>query len=342
MIDISAIRIYPYGLAVAGAVLIGLFWARALCARRGLAAQTVSVFAVFGLPLSFLCARLLYCLICLDGFSRRGVAYFFDFAGGGYTLFGALLGGVLALALTARRTRQPWGRIADALCAPAALVIALGRLAEGLVGQGYGWYVEDWFDPMNGMSLFHPQEFDGLMRFPFAVQDMYGEWSWAIFVLEALLALVIALLALRRGEGERSGDTALRALLELCAAQILCESLRQDAVLRFGFVRVSQVLGALVAVALLIYGCLRMERPTPARVAGPVAGTLISAGVVVAMEFALEKKIVLLEALPMDVCYLLTALACLGLVKSVGAALLAPRRAETTQSMTDTKEEGTR
>lgn len=340
MIDISAIRIYPYGLAVAGAVLIGLFWARVFCARRGLAAQTVSVFAVLALPLSFLCARLLYCLICLDGFSRQGLAYFFEFTGGGYTLFGALLGGVLALALTARRTRQPWGRIADALCAPAALVIALGRLAEGLVGQGYGWYVEDWFDPMNGMSLFHPEEFDGLLRFPFAVQDMYGEWSWAVFVLEALLALVIGALALRRGEGRRPGDTALRALLNLCAAQILCESLRQDAVLRFGFVRVSQVLGALVAVALLVYGCLRMERPTPARVAVPVVGTLASAGVVVAMEFALEKKIVLLEALPMDVCYLLTALACLGLVKSVGAALRAPRRAA--KPVTDTKEEGTR
>ena len=340
MIDISAIRIYPYGLAVAGAVLIGLFWARALCARRGLAAQTVSVFAVLALPLSFLCARLLYCLICLDGFSRQGLAYFFEFTGGGYTLFGALLGGVLALALTARRTRQPWGRIADALCAPAALVVALGRLAEGLVGQGYGWYVEDWFDPMNGMSLFHPEEFDGLLRFPFAVQDMYGEWSWAVFVLETLLALVIGALALRRGEGRRPGDTALRALLNLCAAQILCESLRQDAVLRFGFVRVSQVLGALVAVALLVYGCLRMERPTPARVAVPVVGTLASAGAVVAMEFALEKKIVLLEALPMDVCYLLTALACLGLVKSVGAALRAPLRAA--KPVTDTKEEGTR
>ena len=340
MIDSSAIGIYPYGLAVAGAVLIGLFWARALCARRGLAAHTVSVFAVLCLPLSFLCARLLYCLICLDGFSRQGLAYFFEFTGGGYTLFGALLGGVLALALTARRTRQPWGRIADALCAPAALVVALGRLAEGLVGQGYGWYVEDWFDPMNGMSLFHPEEFDGLLRFPFAVQDMYGEWSWAVFVLEALLALVIGALALRRGEGRRPGDTALRALLNLCAAQILCESLRQDAVLRFGFVRVSQVLGAAVAVALLVYGCLRMERPTPARVAVPVVGTLASAGIVVAMEFALEKKIVLLEALPMDVCYLLTALACLGLVKSVGAALRAPRRAA--KPVTDTKEEGTR
>ena len=74
MIDSSAIGIYPYGLAVAGAVLIGLFFARVLCARRGLAAQTVSVFAVLCLPLSFLFARLLYCLICMDGFSRRGIA----------------------------------------------------------------------------------------------------------------------------------------------------------------------------------------------------------------------------------------------------------------------------
>lgn len=304
-------NIYPYGLAVSLSALVCLLFAGRQMRAKALKPQTLSIFAVWCLPLSFLCARLVYCLICYDGFARSGVGYFFDFTAGGYTLWGAILGGCIAAALTARQTRQSCARIADACAAPTALLIALGRLAEGLVGQGYGWYVEDWFDPMNGMSLFHPQEFGALLRFPFAVEDMYGEWCWAIFVLEALFALIICML-LVRDHPARPGATALYGLLLLSASQILCESLRQDAVLRFGFVRINQLICAVVIAALLIAGCLRVRNVRQILIAA--CGTIACIAVVIIMEFALEKKVVMLEQLPMDVCYMITACACLGLV----------------------------
>lgn len=312
------IHIYPYGLVVAASAVLSLLLAGRQLRARQMKQETLAVFAAWCLPLSFLFARLLYCLICMDGFTRSGIAYFFDFTSGGYTLWGAIPGGCLAAYITGKHTRQSFAQLADALAAPAALMIALGRLAEGVVGQGYGWYVEDWFDPMNGMSLFHPEEYGALLRFPFAVQDMYGEWCWAIFVLEALIALVICALLLR-AHAPRPGMTALRGLLLLAAAQILCESLRQDAVLRFGFVRVNQIISAAVIVALLVYGCILTrdkKRMLPAAI-----GTAVCIGVVVTMEFALEKKVVLLEQLPMDVCYALTAAACIGLIACVSLVL---------------------
>lgn len=320
MINFSGIRVYPYGLAVAGAALICLLFSRRLIRQRRLKDETLTVFAAWCIPLSLLFSRLLYCLICMDGFARSGIAYFFHFTSGGYTLWGAMLGGGLAVCIASVRTGQSCGGIADAFAAPAMLMVALCRLAEGLVGQGYGWYVEDWFDPMSGMSLLHPEDYDFFLRFPFAIQDMYEEWCWAVFVIEALLALCICILLLR-SKGKREGILALNALLMLASAQILCESLRQDAVLRFGFVRVNQIIGALIVVFILAYGCVRLpdRRPAPLLFAG--CGTILCIALIVAMEFALEKKIVLLEQMPMDVCYLITAVSCLGLVKSVQSVL---------------------
>lgn len=327
MINFAGISVYPYGLAVAAAALICLLFSRRLIRQRRLEDETLTVFAVWCIPLSLLLSRLLYCLICMDGFARSGIAYLFHFTSGGYTLWGAMLGGGLAAYIASVRTGQPCGRIADALAAPAMLMVSLCRLAEGLVGQGYGWYVEDWFDPLSGMSLLHPEEYGFFLRFPFAIRDMYDEWCWAVFVVEALLALCICILLLR-SRAKPDGMLALNALLMLASAQILCESLRQDAVLRFGFVRVNQIIGALIVVFILAYGCVRLPGRKPAVLLPAVGGTVLCIGLIVAMEFALEKKIVLLEQMPMDVCYLITAASCLGLVKSVQSVLNAYKNSD--------------
>ena len=320
MISFGLIHIYPYGLCIAVSAALALLLAGKRLRAQGMKKETLSVFAVLGLPLAFLFARLLYCLICIDGFERQGIFYLFDFTAGGYTMYGAILGGCLAALLTARHTAQSFARIADALAAPAALVIAAGRMAEGLVGQGYGWYIEDWFDPYMEMSLVHLENIDWLLRFPFGTPDMYGEWCWAIYVVEAVLALVIFALSLRVNE-RLPGETAMYALLMLACAQILGESLRQDAVLRFGFVRVNQVISALIIAALLAFGCIRAK--SKKRILTACIATILGLAIVIIMEFALEKKVVLLESWPMDVCYIVTALACLGLVFSVKHAFRA-------------------
>lgn len=317
-INLLGLTVYPYGLAVALSAVSALLLAGALARRARLKPGTLSYLALLAVPLAVLLARALYCLICLDWFLQKGLGYFFRLTEGGFTLYGALLGGLLAAFLTARITGQSFARLADVLAAPAALMIALCRLAEGLVGQGYGRYITDWFDPDYGMSLFHPADTSFFQRFPFAVRDMYDEYSWAIFVLEALFALGICL-ALLRARERAPGGKALLFVLLYAASQALCEGLREDAVLRWGFVRVNQILSAVAVAVVLLLCCLRLEdkgrhRALMARAwCGALAGMLL----VIAMEFAVEKKIVFLEFLPMDVCYFITALAGALMVASI-------------------------
>lgn len=190
--------------------------------------------------------------------------------------------------------------------------------------QGYGWCISDWFsvdafDPeeYSGMSLFHLEDIDFFCRWPFAVENqMYGEFYWAVYMAEALIALVITLLLLRTVT-KRPGWLAVKALVMVCAMQLLGESLRQDAVLRWGFVRVGQILGAVVLVAVLMFCCLKASKASKKLMAGSWLGLLASFGLFMAMEFALEKKIVMLEFLPMDVCYLIMTFSCIGMIYAI-------------------------
>ena len=308
--------IYPYGLSLAIAAAIALMLGGFSFRKASIKADALSWFAVLALPMGFLGARLAYCLATLDWVLQEGFSFFFQFTWGGYMLYGALAGGALALWLTSRITGESFARMADQLAAPVMVMILLGRLAEGLVGQGYGWCVEDWFMEDSGMSLFVIEEPTFFYRLPFAVADMYQNYNWAVFIFEALLAGVIALILWRVNVTRQGGKTVLMLLL-YASTQVLCESLRQDAVLRWGFVRINQVIGAVVIAGILaLCYCLAKTRHSK-QLTAAIVGLVISMLMVMAMEFALEKKISAIEFVPMDVCYLVMALSCLGLILSV-------------------------
>ena len=315
-IHLGSLTLYPYGLALCAATALALTFSALSFRRGGLKAGALSWFALLGIPLGVLGARLAYCLAALDWVLQEGFGFFFQLNRGGYMLYGALAGCALALWLTSRITGEGFARMADRLAAPAMVLILLGRLAEGLVGQGYGWCVEDWFMEDSGMSLFVLEDPSFFYRLPFAVPDMYDNYNWAVFIFEALAAGVIALILLRM-KPRRTGARAMLALLLYAATQILCESLRQDAVLRWGFVRINQVIGAVLIAGMLALCVLRAPQRSPRQIGGLFAGMLACMGVVIAMEFALEKKISAIEFVPMDVCYVLMALACLGLILCV-------------------------
>jgi len=310
---LGGVTVYAYGLAVACAAALSFVFAHASIKKAALRPDTLSWFALLCVPLAFLCARIGYCLATLDWFLYEGVDFFFRFSEGGYILYGAMGGCLLAVLVTSKITRQGAGPIADALAAPAALMIALCRLCEMLAGEGYGWTLEYWFDPEYGYSSFALADPSFLFRFPFGMQ-VWGEWKWAVCVFEAAVALIIMLIVLRT-RTRRSGGRAMLMILMYAAMQALCESLRQDSVLRWGFVRVSQVISALVVAAVLLICCLKAPKPRNAKhIVLAWAGIVALMGVVMAMEFALEKKIAAIAFMNMDLCWLVMGIACIGLV----------------------------
>lgn len=285
-----------YALCVVIALALGLLMLCLEQKRQHLSPDTAEIFALLALPLGLAGARLFYCLCRLNLYLEMGPLHMLYLWEGGYALWGAVGGAVLAALLTARITRQSAVKLLDALSAPAALTIALCRCAELANGEGIGMEVEIAF----------------FQRFPFAVFDPDWEvWFWAICVLEGVVAGVIAIILQSRRKAA-PGERAKLFFILYCASQILLESLRRDQFLRWLFVRVSQLTAALVLGGMMFYALYRWVK-APAQRRMPKNRLIVNwvlfltgVGVAIAMEFAVDKA----SFMPVWVCYTIMALCC--------------------------------
>ena len=301
---------YSWGAVVAAAALVSLLLTALNGKKRGLKQGTVPLFGLLAIPLCILLGRAGYYLCSINRMQAMGVP-FFDLAGGGMMLYGAAAGGLLAAFLTGKITKTPVGRIADCVAAPAALTIAAGRFAEYLTGAGYGFSVTDWFDPWNSYnrSFIAWEEPDILCRFPFAVQDpFYGDWMFAINLLEGIAAIVFAVILFRM-KTRKDGGAAVLLLMMYASCQVVFESMREDEVLRLNFMKINMLISALVLLTALII-CLKKGRADGRYSAGMTVTLFLTAGIATAMEFALEQKIGFLTWMRADLCYLVMGLAC--------------------------------
>ena len=300
------LTIYPFGglLALCGLPCLAVTaWG---IRRRGLKPETASWFALLCLPLAFALARLGYCLMQLDTIlGDDDWAMPLRLADGGFLLWGALAGGLLAAWLAGRITGQKGqaGQIADSAVIPVLALIAVGRIATGLLFKdtGIGFDLEGWFlpeetDPTLRYSLFAPENYGFFQRFPFAVLNYYEDWCWAIFVPEALWALAIALIlgCGRRVRRAAPGGRTTLFLLLYAAGQVVLEAMLRGEVLHLpwlGFVRANQILCGVAIVAVWAV-CLHGSGVRAGRALAALAQVIVAMGIVVAMEFAaFEKKI---------------------------------------------------
>lgn len=285
-----------YALCVVIALALGLLLLAWEQKKHGLRPDTAEIFALLALPLGLIGARLFYCLSRLTLYMEMGLHNILRLWDGGYALWGAVGGAVLAAIFTAKLTRQSAVKLLDALAAPAALVIALCRFAELTNGEGIGMEV--------GSAFFQ--------RFPFAIYDPDWEiWFWAICILEGAVALAIACILLWRRSGV-AGEKAKLFCILYCSSQILLESLRRDQFLRWLFVRVSQLTAVLVLGGLMFYALYRWvkapaERRMPRKqLIANWAVFLVGVGVCIAMEFAVDKA----AFMPVWLCYTIMLVCC--------------------------------
>lgn len=224
--------------------------------------------------------RLVYCLtqwefILVD---LGGAAFMAQPWQGGYNMYGALLGGLAGVLIYARATKKPADALLDLAAPGAALAICAGRLGEAFTSQGLGAYVDS----------------EALQRFPFAVENLWGDWQLPVFVYEAAAALVtmIVCLCLVRGGRRPAGRVAevFLALISLC--QIMLESLRADEFIRFGFVKFNMLAAAVAlgaVIGLSVWRQVKRGGWKPWQILRLIlfAATIL---VVILIEFALDKS----------------------------------------------------
>lgn len=270
------ITAYAAILALGAALVVP--YAHIICKKRGLKPYTALDYACVALPVSLVCARLLFCLVNAELLlSESGSGALFRLWEGGFALDGAMVGCVLAALIYAKCASQSPSRVLDAFAKPLALLLAISRMAECLTGEGRGMQLEG----------------GALCFFPLAVQNAYDEWYLSVFTLEALAALciLIALYACHK-RLRADGDETLLFLMLFGASQVLLESLRSDNYLRaFTFLRVSQLGAMLFLLAALLIYTLRAQKAGQTARQTTLVWVIATAcvGVCVAMEFAKDK-----------------------------------------------------
>ena len=261
---------YEIVLGAGGILSLGLYALR--LRRRSLPALLALWGLLLGAALGILAAKAGYAALM---FGRRGWERVIGFSPDQLSVVCGALGvcGGVALSRRLTRARVSAGTLLDLFAPCGALLLCFLRAGEYFLGNlGAGAYLDD----------AHP-----LARVPFGIQNEWGEWMAAVCTLEAACALIIALIFLF--QREKGGWVCQQAALLLCLTQILCESLRNSG-MRWGFVRVEQLLCAVIALGLILGACLKRRKDLPAlRRFLPLIVSALCVAVLVGMEFALDK-----------------------------------------------------
>lgn len=196
---------------------------------------------------------------------------------GGYTLYGALLGGALGALISGKLFRVRWLDALDALTPGACAVLVFARIGEYFTGEGLG----RWTD----VSWTH--------FFPLSVctyrDEFFEEWHYVIWFWEALAALILLLMLLKHERKALPGHQAAIFLTGLSASQILLEQMRRDSYLRLiVFVRINQLAALAVLIAVLILLLVRL-RPGIAKTISCLAVLVLASLADMAAEFVFDK-----------------------------------------------------
>jgi len=293
-----------YLLCLIGAALCGCGLFVYSARRAGYKARTLWLPPLAAIGFSLLFSRLFHFMTHTDLLlPNYGWARFFDIDQRGLSFGGALIGLLLSSLVSAKWSKKPIYQMLDMMAPAALLTLGLARLSEYFVDFGQGSYVED----------------PALQFFPLSVQNNWGEWYFAIFMLEALIALATLLYILKKHQ-TGPGTLWQTSLILILCSQILCESLRADT-LRWGFVKVHQLFCALGLAALLAY-YLHLAKRAGRRITRLLylpALFVLGAALIIGIEFALDKW----DEMPHLLLYaiMILALIMMGLVISKAGRL---------------------
>ena len=199
---------------------------------------------------------------------------------GGYTLYGALLGGALGALIAGKLSGVKWLDALDALAPGACAVIFFGRLGEYFTGEGIGRETGvEWthFFPLS-VCTYH-DDFD----------PMFDEWRYVIWFWEALAALVLLFVLLRHERKAAPGHQTAIFLTVLGTTQILLEQMRRDNYLRLiVFVRFNQLAALATLIAVLVVLLVR-NKPSASKVIWCLATLVLASLADMASEFVFDK-----------------------------------------------------
>lgn len=192
-----------------------------------------------------------------------------------FCFVGGAVGVWLAVLLAAKITGyKPAGALLDRFVLPGILLVAGLRMAEVKLGSlGTGRFIET---PSDSYFLI------------MAAYNPYNEPRVAVFAWEAIAALVVGLFSYIRIP-ERPGQRFETTVFRLCTCQIMLENMRNRA-LSWGFVRVEQLICAIILMVLVLLACVRGSKKQGVVRFLPAVWLFLCIAAIVGIEFLRQRS----------------------------------------------------
>lgn len=233
--------IYWYGIIITSAIILAFVLAFVLVKRRKLSDNLPYEILIAILPLGILCARL-FSVIFEPGLT---IADYFNFATGGMSIIGAIIGGAVGVILLCLIRKHNFLEIADLLVVVLIMAQGIGRWGNYFNGELYGQLVTN----------------SSLQFFPYAV-EIDGVYYEALFFYECVLDLLgFAGLMCMFWFIKQKGWCVATYLVYYGTIRAILETRRQSQfVLKLGSIAVSQLMCfVMIAAGVAIFTYLIVE-----------------------------------------------------------------------------------
>ena len=278
-LEIFGIQLNIWGLHCAIGALCAFAAMGVICASKGMKAGSAPVLGLTSLVLGIVCSRMFYCLVGTLTKTRMPLSSWLQGEEGGWSLAGMIGGGMLAAWISAKIIGEKPKRMLDAVSVAMPLMIAAERMGE----ESLQPFFNSTTDVFNLSRQIASEGFLTIVN--------NGKTYLATYRIDAALAMVLFLVLVFSllNKRSRDGDLWIRFMLLCGAGGVLAESLRYDDFLVYSFVRIQQVLFAILLLAGVIAAGRKGKTGTKRLYTTAIITMVLTVAECIGLEFILDR-----------------------------------------------------
>ena len=232
-ITIFGIDIYWYAILIVFAILNGILWSKIYNERFGIKFNDILDLVIFMIPISFVCARIYYCVFSWDNF-KENLMEIFNLRNGGLAIYGGIIGAVLTILAFCKIKKISFLDLLDFLGPVLALGQSIGRWGNFFNIEAYGTETNSFIK----MEI---------------IENGITKYVHPTFLYESIVTFIcFIILAILSKNRKYKGQITIIYLVIYSFARMIIEGIRTDS-LMFYDIRVSQVLSLAI---FIIFGII--------------------------------------------------------------------------------------
>ena len=278
-LELFGIQMNIWGVYCAIGALCGFAAMSVMCVYRGMKKGSAPVLGAVSLVTGIVFSRLVYCLFTA---LTEGMPFssWVQITEGGWSLFGMIGGVMLGAWISAKIVGEKPVKMLDAISVALPLIIAAERIGEGTLQPLFN-ETKDIFNLSREVSS------EGFLT---VLND--GKIYLATFRIDAVMAIVLFLILAFSllGKKRRDGDLWILFMLLCGAGGVLAESLRKDQFMEYSFVRIQQVLSAMMLAAGTAAAGFRSRGTAKKSYIAALAAMVLTIAEFIGLEFIIDRS----------------------------------------------------